>query len=280
MPARTPIVSEGTLRGATIPTHSRLYGAIPHGDIIDTTRAELASAGLNISKEIYKSSMDYQVAQGIYHLTHSDDPEMGLMFVWANSYNKKIRFKCASGGYVFVCDNGVIDGDLANYSRKHFGKSALTDAVNSIKNQLQDAFHHYKNLIKSKEALKNILLNKRQQATLIGVMYAEKDIISLSQMGVVKRELDAPSFNYNADKDSAWALYNHVTLALKNSHPLDYINNHQMLHDLFMKELSIVTSIPSWNPGPDPDEDDADVEVAEETAASNDNSERVIIDLL
>lgn len=266
MPARTPIVTEGNLRATVIPQHSKLYGAISHGEIIDTTRKELSTVGLRIKQEIYKSSIDGQIAQGIYHLTHSDDPEIGLMFAWANSYNKTMKFKCASGAHVFVCSNGMISGNLANYSRKHFGKTALADAVHSIQKQLGDAHIHYRNLIATKEALKNIRLSKKDMSSLVGILYADKEILGLSQVGVIKREMDTPSFNYNADKDSAWAFYNHITLALKNSHPFDYITNHQTLHTMFVNEFGLLVS--SESP-----EVQAELVVEE-------SSERVVIDAL
>ena len=38
-----------------------------------------------------------------------------------------MKFKCAVGARVFICMNGVVSGDLGNFSRKHTG-GALLDA--------------------------------------------------------------------------------------------------------------------------------------------------------
>jgi hypothetical protein len=53
-------------------------------------------------------------------------------------------------------------------------------------------------------------------------------------VGIVKRELDKPSHNYNSDVDSAWTMYNHITLALKESHPSSFMKDHQRVHGYFV----------------------------------------------
>lgn len=37
--------------------------------------------------------------------------------------------------------------------------------------------------------------------------------------------------------NSAWDLYNHITLALKDSHPLRYLSDHQKVHNFFVDEF-------------------------------------------
>jgi hypothetical protein len=67
----------------------------------------------------------------------------------------------------------------------------------------------------------------------------------LSQVGIVKRELDTPSYLYNASADSAWSLYNHITYALKDSHPMRYLSDHQKVHTFFLTNLSSQTAVPA-----------------------------------
>ena len=62
-------------------------------------------------------------------------------------------------------------------------------------------------------------------------------------MGIVKHELDTPSHNYNAPVDSAWTLYNHITLALKDSHPMRYLGDHQKVHTFFLNNLGSSTVV-------------------------------------
>jgi hypothetical protein len=242
MPVKTQFVTEQHIRNAALPQHGKRYTVIPHGYVIDQTRAELANAGFVINQELYKTSLDGQVAQGVYHLNYGTDQDMGLMFAWSNSYNKMMRFKCAVGGQVFICMNGVVSGDLANYKRKHTG-SALVDVTNSIQFQINHAKEYYNNLVADKEMLKQVHLTKSQQGSMIGRLFIEQEILTLTQIGMVQREIEKPTHQYSINPNSAWDLYNHVTLALKDSHPLNYLSDHQKVHNFFVNEFGQLKNV-------------------------------------
>jgi hypothetical protein len=237
MAANTQFVTESIVRNANLPAHGGRYSVIPHSFIIDETRKELSNLGINITRELYKINRDGQIAQGIYHLDVQNDPEMGMMFAWSNSYNKMMKFKCAVGAQVFICMNGVVAGDMASYARKHVGQTAMNDAIQNIQSQLSSANTYYTRLIEDKNMLKNISLSRKEQSSLVGRLFCDEEILTPTQTSIVKKEIHNPSFNYNCSNDSAWALYNHVTLALKESHPISYLSDHQKVHDFFVNEF-------------------------------------------
>jgi hypothetical protein len=70
-------------------------------------------------------------------------------------------------------------------------------------------------------------------------------------MAVVKREMDKPSFSYNADPNSAWALYNHITLSLKDSHPMTFLSDHEDVHKFFVDEFGQLVANPIVTPAPE-----------------------------
>jgi len=180
---------------------------------------------------------------------------MGMMFAWSNSYNKTMRFKCAVGAYVFICSNGVVSGDMGSYSRKHSG-TALQDVVNEITHQINHAKEHYDLLLHDKEMLKNINLSPKDKGTILGQLFADDEILTLTQVGIVKREIDKPSHNYNSDVNSAWTMYNHITLALKESHPSTFMKDHQRVHGYFVDAFGqLVTPSPIHNSVQDEDEE-------------------------
>lgn len=265
MPVKTIFETEHYLRNCQLPNHGKSYTVIPHGTVIDEARAQLAAAGFNIKQELYKTTLTGDVAQGIYHLESGSDPEMGLMFVWSNSYNKTMAFKCAIGAHVFVCSNGVVSGDLGNYRRRHSG-SALTDVTMSIQEQISNASKYYDNLIQDKQMLKDVSLTQRQKGTILGRLFAEDEILTLTQVGMVKRELDKPSYSYSNNPDSAWDMYNHITLALKDSHPMKYLSNHQRVHNFFVNEFGTLVSNPSYITAP---VEEVEVPVMEEELTSD-----------
>jgi hypothetical protein len=236
MPVKTIFASEDYLRGCRLPNHGKSYTVISHGTVIDEARARLSSAGFTITTELYKTTISGDVAQGIYHLKSGNDPDMGLMFVWSNSYNKTMAFKCAIGAQVFICMNGVVSGNLGSYRRRHSG-SALSDLTTSMQEQIANASAYYDDLIKDKEMLKDITLTARQKGSILGRLFAEDEILTLTQVGIVKREIDKPSHFYSGNQDSAWDMYNHITLALKDSHPMSYLSDHQRVHSFFVNEF-------------------------------------------
>lgn len=233
MPPKVPFYTEMDLRRATLPNHGGRYALVSHGDVIDNVKKELANAGFTIKTEQYKMTTDGQVAQGLYHLDFANDSDMGMMFAWSNSYNKTMRFKCGIGSYVFVCMNGVLRGDMGSYARKHSG-TALQDVVDQIKSQIGQAEKHYDTLVADKTLLKNVILTPRDKGSILGELFANDEILTLTQVGIVKREIDKPTYSYNANVDSAWTMYNHITLALKESHPSSYMKDHQRVHSFFV----------------------------------------------
>lgn len=247
MPSKVPFYSEQNLRLAPLPNHGGRYAVVSHGDVIDNAKYKILGAGFTIKKEEYRMTTDGNVAQGVYHLDYAGDPDMGMMFAWSNSYNKTMRFKCAVGAYVFICGNGVVRGDMGSYSRKHSG-TALQDVISEIDHQITHAKEHYDILLGDKQMLKGIKLSARDKGRILGHLFANDEILTLTQVGIVKRELDKPSHNYNSDVDSAWTMYNHITLALKESHPSTFMKDHQRVHGYFVDCYGVLCTAKAIDP--------------------------------
>lgn len=270
MPPKVPFYTEMDLRRATLPNHGGRYAVVTHGDVIDNVKKELAKAGFSVKTEQYKMTTDGQVAQGLYHLDYASDPDMGMMFAWSNSYNKTMRFKCAIGAHVFICGNGVVRGDMGSYSRKHSG-TAFQDVMDQINTQIAHAKEHYNVLLEDKALLKNVILTPRDKGSILGELFANDEILTLTQVGIVKREIDKPTHSYNANVDSAWTMYNHITLALKESHPSSFMKDHQRVHGFFVDKYgSLITAQPSLSQDGDEDEVEYDVQPAEPVAPAAD----------
>ena len=132
------------------------------------TRSLLKTNGFNIINETYKCNHGANVAQGIYHISSTLDSELGMMFAWTNSYDKSTRFQCGIGAYVFVCNNGMISGDMSTYARKHTG-NADKEAFDHISNQIKNANKYFKSLVADKNSMRQIDLKVKQQSELLGL---------------------------------------------------------------------------------------------------------------
>jgi hypothetical protein len=242
MAVRTQDCTKEYLTSVALPTHAESYTVISHEFIINHTMEQLALHGFSVEKETYRANSDGSIAQGVYYLNYTKDPEVGLMFAWSNSYNKLMRFKCAIGGYVFICMNGVVAGDMGSWGRKHLG-SADTETVKAIIEQISNADIHFDRIVADKDVMKKITITERKQAELLGILYAEYEILSSEQMSIVKQQMDKPSYDYNCEMNSLWAFYNHVTHALKKAHPRDWMDDQRKLHWFIAIEFDLVNFI-------------------------------------
>jgi len=251
------------LENAPLPTHGKTYTVVSHKEVMDHTQKLLKVNGLTINKQLFKSSMNAKVAQGIYHISSAginQDADIGMMFAWTNSYDKSTRFQCGIGAQVFVCNNGMIHGDLANFGRKHTG-TANADIALSIANQISVAKQNFTQLVTDKNAMQAINLSIKQQAELAGRLYIEEKLIDSQQMSVVRSEMEKPSFNYGVDPDTAWMFYNHVTQAFKSTHPRDWMKHQSKFHEFMTGEVLSNSHIAPRDNYADPEDD---IEVMEE----------------
>lgn len=232
------------LENQPLPNHGESYTVVSHKAVIDNTKRLLEDSGFAIRREVYRANMNAQVAQGVYHIYPSrsiddnivNENELGMMFAWTNSYDKSTKFQCAIGAYVMVCSNGMMCGDMMNFKRKHTG-SAGHDIVMQLSNQIKNGEKHYTRILNDRDSLKNVTLTNREQSELLGRLFADDEIITSSQVSIIKKEMKKPSFNYDCLDDNAWAFYNHVTHSLKVSPPRDWMQDSQNFHDFMMNEV-------------------------------------------
>jgi hypothetical protein len=237
MAVKTSYTDKDKLFQAPLPNHAATYAVITHKEIVINAMSELQTAGFNITEEIYKSNINGEVAYGIYNLDHSMDPDIQMMFAWGNTYDKTRKFRCAVGANVKVSNNAMINGDLASYARKHTG-NANQEAHEHIVEQVKSAVEHYNQLIIDKNLFLNTTLTARQQSEILGIVLHEKEIINLTQVALIQKELKKATFDYSKyDADSAFVLYNHINHSLKDSHPAKWMDNHQDLHRFFINEF-------------------------------------------
>ena len=228
MPKKIAECTKAHLVSVPLPNHAATYTVISHQSVMDYVYTELAAAGFGVVSEEYKCTADGQIAHGIYKLNFNNDPELSMMFAWTNSYNKQVRFKCGVGGYINLTGTTMVCGDMGSWARKHTG-TADEETVKTIQDQIANAHMYYNQLCSDKESMKGITLNKRKQAQLLGILFAEYQILTTEQSSIVRQQMDRPSHVY-ADSNSLWAFYNYVTIALQHSHPKTWMEDQRVLH--------------------------------------------------
>ena len=251
MPKKIQDCSKAHLISIDLPVHGDSYTVISHESVMNYAFTELANAGFGIATEEYRATADGQIAQGIYKLTYNSDPELSMMFAWTNSYNKQVRFKCGIGAYVHQTGTVMVCGDMGSWARKHTG-SADEETVQTIKDQIADATKYYDQLVADKEAMKDISMTKRKQAQMLGILFAEYQILTTEQASMIRNQMDRPSYVF-ADSNSLWAFYNYVTTALQHSHPKTWMEDQRVLH-YFMSSVNNF-NVPKLSVQPEPVEE-------------------------
>lgn len=232
MPITVKSVTADELKAVALPSHGGKYATVSHGFIIDTVEQELNNAGYTVTNVEYKSNLNGEVALGIYNIASSDDdPDLDLMFAWANSYDKSLRFRCSVGATVKVCMNGMIKGDVADYGRKHVG-DAKDEVKSHIKGQIGDAVKYFNQLKNTKDRMKDVTLTELQIGGALGHLYMD-EVLTVTQIVKLKDELSKPSYDYGTPVDSLWTVYNCFTSVLSKSHPKKWIEDQKAVFAYF-----------------------------------------------
>lgn len=236
MPKRITDTTIDYLLNAVLPEATETYTVIPHATVIDKVRKTLSDKNFIIKREIYRCTQNANVAQGVYHIESMVDPDMGMMFAWANSYDKSLRFKCSIGAYVNHSLACIIGNNLGNFTRTHTG-DADKKIDEAIEEQINNADVYFKDLVDAKELMKNITLDPLQRANVLGEMYFINELLTGEQLSIVKDELKRPSYTYTGLPDSLWSMYNAIIISLQKSHPRYWMDQQYMAHYFIMDKL-------------------------------------------
>lgn len=228
MPRKIKSYGRQDLIDVALPNHASTYTVISHKSVMDLSTEALEDAGFSVTAENYRATHDGNIASAIYTLNYGDDPELSMMFAWSNSYNKQMRFKCGVGAIHSVNNTSLVCGDMGSWARKHTG-SADTETKETIEEQVKLAKMYYDQLVSDKEAMKKINLDVRKQSQILGMLFAEHDILTTEQASMIKQQMSRPTYKCTTP-GTLWEFYNFVTIALQQSHPKTWMEDQRVLH--------------------------------------------------
>jgi Domain of unknown function (DUF932) len=221
---------------AKLPKKTASYSPVPHKVIVDTILEGLYKANIKILSENYLSGRDGRQAEFQYQL-QGGDSEMNIRLIGHNSYDKRLPLRVALGGHVIVCKNGMVVGDMGTFKRKHTG-NILEEFKEDMGFHIAKAGETFERMRRDRERMKEIEITKRVTSELMGRLFIEEGIVTSTQLSIIKREIENPSFDYGVE-GSLWNAYNAVTVSLKDAVPAQNMKQHIQLHDFIQKEYSI-----------------------------------------
>jgi Domain of unknown function (DUF932) len=232
-----PVSAKQILMNVPAPIQTRTYKPIEHKQLIDITLESLDVCGFKLTRELYSVGKGGQQANGKYHLEYGNDPDMGLMIAWQNSYDKVLSLKFAVGTHVFICENGMVVGDMGTLNMKHVGEIQQITPM-ALREAVCRAGEKFDHMILQKERMKEIEVSKRVQAELLGRLLIEDAIITSTQLNIIRDQMKKPTFDYQAP-GSVYEFYNHITHAQKTCTPAHWMDKQMKSHAFITSEFSI-----------------------------------------
>jgi hypothetical protein len=235
---RTEFISYEEVEGIMLPVKTKTYTPISNKQIIDLIYEQGDKNGLIPVNSSYKVAKGGNMLIGNVDFQGSNG-ELGIRACFRNSYDKSASFAFALGSLAFICSNGMVSGEITS---KRVHKS---NADNDVNLRIQEGFNKagevYLQMINDASKMKEISINPKTNAELLGRMFFEEEIITSQQLNLIKEHYTKPELSafkrLNNDEYSLWDLYNHTTEALKLTHPSDYIQKHIDLHQFTKQEF-------------------------------------------
>ena len=241
MDVQTYNTAKGALLAAPIPQQTKTYKPISYNQLMDLTLESIYQAGFTLDQELYTSAREGKVANGKFTIKNVADTEMQLQIGWQNSYDKSLSLKFAVGTKIFICANGCVSGDYGAFKKKHQGE-IQTFTPQAITEYIKGAVDAFRRMQDEREAMKEITIDRRIQAELIGRMIIEEKFIESTQLNIIRKELEHPTYNYGAE-NSLWELYQFTTFSMKEVHPSLWMNNHIDAHKFFTEAANIISPV-------------------------------------
>lgn len=249
MKVLAPATRDEVYNAPIINWNNGTYTPVSNMSIMSLIEEQMDKLGLVIHNESYKVSraQDNSIKGviGAYNIMTADN-DFGQRVMFRNSYDKSMSFAMVVGSVVWICENGCISGDF-QYKRVHrgaFTELSSTTAIEVKDNIIggldlaQKAFEHNKHQL---DNMREIPMDTNTLYEIMGSLFFKMKVLSVNQMSIVNKEFkESTHFRHFEDKDfTAYDLYNHITEALKVSHPLTYFNDHIQTHSLFEKTFGL-----------------------------------------
>jgi hypothetical protein len=223
-----------------VPMSTRTYKPVSHSQLIDLTLEGINKAGFTLEREFYTSAKDGAVANAKYTISDVADKEMQLQIAWQNSLDKSLSLKFCLGTRIFICSNGMVSGDMGNFKKKHQGE-IQTFTPSAITEYIKRAGQAFEKMQKDRDVMKEIELTKKIKAEILGRMYVDAEIITSTQLNIIKGQLKEPEFDYECP-NSLYELYQYTTQSLRDGHPSQWIKQHTDAHSFFVNEAGILVT--------------------------------------
>lgn len=201
------------------------WQGIRHIELVEAVQDECLSRGWKVTGSAFSLSADQGDLAGAFKLEVPDirmPAGQGLEIGFLTSNMMRRKLKLVVGSRVFVCNNGMVSGDVV-LCKKHTNRFDLHDSLTAA----MDTYHE-----KALEIPKRVAALQQYELTVpevdhILVETGRQGVMPWSLIGQVDKEYRQPTFAENGQRTS-WGLLNAFTHIVKKQPPLrqmDQINS-------------------------------------------------------
>jgi len=195
-----------------VPEQTSSYQPISHIDLLDLIDQRLSVKGYTIIRRTVDQNTKGERIAFKFIVKHGEHGDMTMMLAGVNSYDKSLAIKIASGASVFVCENGMVVGDIVAF-RKHT-TNMLNDLTAMIDEVVVNLHNVWKRTVQDVASMRLVPMTDEQTAELYGRLLITEDVITPTELNVAVKELRKPTYA-DFEPKNMWSTYNHVTWALK-----------------------------------------------------------------
>jgi len=222
-------MTEQELFSVPVPAATKSYAPVPHKDIVETAQEVLDKYSASLAGRTYRTNEKGTQVIGLLDLAKKTQ-DFGYRLTFQNSYDKSMAVGFTASVQVLVCSNGMmIDVVTHGFRRKHTG-SVREELKVYIHDCLKDLGPLMRRATEDAEKMRQVELDRTASAELAGRLFIEQEIVTATQLSIIKRELEEPTYDA-FQEPNLWSFYNYVTHALKRAHPTEYVERHRKLHD-------------------------------------------------
>ena len=219
------------LISAPLPAKTHSYQPVPHQVLIETIEEKLYQKDLKIICENFSANKQGRQMFGVFTVKNGNN-EQNLNIGFRNSYDKSLPVGLVAGSTVIVCSNLMFKGDI-KVLRKHTN-GVFNDLDSLVTRVIENSLQQFEALQTDTRKLKELPMNRQQMGELAGRMFINDNIITATQMGIIKNEIH---FSDHFREATKWDFYNHCTEALKISHPGARMQSQINLHQYVMERV-------------------------------------------
>lgn len=214
-----------------VPEPTTSYVPVTNKDLIYAVREYLKYYGYEVNKEHYELGAKKQQMFGVFSIK-DPDTELQRCIGFRNSYNKTLPVGLVSGAMVIVCSNLMFEGEILRL-RKHT-VNVYEDLPNLVNDAVTYIDRTFKSIRKDINRLKEVEVDPLKTTELVADMFLMEDMITLHQLSQFKKNW----IDMGKGIQSAWDITNHLTDALKKSHPSErmerQLNVHEYIREKFL----------------------------------------------